>query len=123
MAAPDFRTLYDFPGQLNAVWKTALEAALTAASLTAEVEITREDDKKPTPRIELSAAIGPAGSQRTAIGQASPKQVAVAFSFSMSCAVWSSRKATTGNADIHGALVGLVLYAFSAGAKAIPPSS
>lgn len=118
MAAPDFFTLYDWETQLEGAAASVLTAALTAASITANVYTSQVSSTKQTPWIELDFLPGRALDQRTAIGQASPKIVPNAFEGILLATVVTTRPIDEALVTpLHRTLRGLVRYAFSAGAK------
>jgi hypothetical protein len=123
MAAPDFATLYDFETQMEDALASAITTILTAASITAPVSVTRDTQIDDTPRVEVTFSPGNALTQRTAIGQAMPKQVANAFQGSYSVKIITSRQLVDDNAELHGTIRGWVRYVLTAGAKGFNTSN
>jgi hypothetical protein len=100
-------------GVLTALFQVYFSAA------NVQVVTARQGDIKATPRVELSASLGPPGPQRTAAGQnpSTAKQVPAAYQFTLNALVATTRPVGTNNAAIHGRLVGAVLWGLSAPAR------
>lgn len=123
MAAPDFATLYDFETQMEDALASAITTILTAASITAPVSVTRDVETNDTPRVEITFSPGNALTQRTAIGQATPKQVPNSFQGAYSVKIVTSRQIIPDNAELHGTIRGWVRYVLTAGAKGFNTSN
>jgi hypothetical protein len=113
----DIYDLYDFDDRIEDAIKAVLVAELTAATITCEVWTSREGGKKGTPRLEVSFSLHSAMAQRTAAGQATPKQVPNSFEGSVAITLSTTRPSVAGNADQHGRIRGLARYVMTAGAK------
>lgn len=123
MAAPDFGTLYDFETPIEEAAKNAITDTLTANSVSGVTfSVSRDSATDDTPRIDIVFASGQAMTQRTAAGQAVPKQVPNAFEGLLTLRLSTTRPISTGNAALHGKIRGLIRYAMSAGAKAFDPT-
>lgn len=110
MAAPDIQTLYDFETQLETAWADVFEDKFTELSITCAVGISRDQGIEVTPRVEIFLSLGTPPTQRTTIGQASPKQVPSAFAGTLTVAVITTRETNT---DDHGPIRGVVRYLLS----------
>lgn len=117
MPAPNYATLYDIETQMEGATVSAIEFFLAAASIDIQVSRSQESDTAQTPRVEVEFSHGAAMLQRTAMGQAMPKQVPNAFEGSFAVRVYTSRAIPTDNADLHGTIRGICRYVLSAGAK------
>ena len=118
--AYDVYDLHDFEDQLEPAVAGILASQLALAGVTDPVQIlvTRDADDLTTPRLEVSFALSLAMAQRTAQGQAAPKQVPNAFEGRISVAVVTTRPVPGANGDLHGRLRGVVRWSLAAGAKA-----
>ncbi len=122
--ADDIFDLYNFEDQIEPAVKAVLATALTAASISGvTITTTREKTVKTTPRIEVAFALSLAMAQRTAIGQAVPKQVPNAFEGTLSLLLATTRPVSSGNADIHGRVRGLIRFNLSAAARVFTDSN
>ncbi|MBS0328220.1 MAG: hypothetical protein JSR30_00075 [Proteobacteria bacterium] len=116
MSAPDVATLYDFENQIEPVVKAALAAALSAASITCQVMVTQDVAVKDTPRVELELVMGGPNIQRTAIGQANPRQVPNALYFTFNATVVTTR-VNDQSSPVHGKIRGITRFLLSPASK------
>lgn len=107
------------PVEAAAAGQIAAFAATYFPAASVQVLTTRDAPVKDTPRVEVSFSLGVAQNYRTAAGQdpSKAKQVPNGFAFTLTMVVATTRPVGSNNADIHGRLVGLVLYALSAYAR------
>ncbi len=116
--AYDIFDLYNIGDPVEDAAKAVLAALAATYFSAAQVQIltTRDLAVKATPRIELAFSLGSPLSQRTTAGQAAtaPRQVPNAFQFTLNALVATTRPVGSENADIHGRLVGMVIYGLSA---------
>lgn len=116
----DIFDLYNVADPVEAAAKGVLEALFATYFPAASVQVitTRELAVKGTPRVELAFSLGTPESQRTTAGQAAgtAKQVPNSFAFTLNALIATTRPVGANNADIHGRLVGAVVWAMSAAA-------
>ncbi len=114
----DIFDLYNISDKVEDAAAGVLTSLMTTYFSAAGVQIVTSRDLvvKATPRIELSFSQNNPLQQRTTAGQAAtaPKQVPNAFQFTLAALVATTRPVSSNNADIHGRLVGAVLYGLSA---------
>lgn len=113
----DIYDLYDFDDRMEDAVKAVLVAELATANIVCEVWTSREAGKKSTPRLEVAFSLHSAMAQRTAAGQAAPRQVPNAFEGTFALTLSTTRPSAAGNADNHGRIRGLARYVMTAGAK------
>lgn len=118
MPAPDFATVYDLETQIESAVVSAITSFLHADGIN-NVHVSRSQDADiaQTPRVEVMLFPGNALEQRTAIGQANPKQVPTAFQGSLTVRVVTCREIETDDAELHGTIRGWCRYVLSAGAR------
>ncbi len=121
----DIYDLYNFEDQLEGAVAAAIKAVLAAQPLAVACQVltTRDPAVKGTPRIEVNFSLSQAMTQRTAQGQAAPRQVPNAFEGTIAIVVASTRPLTTGNAVEHGKICGVVRFAMSAAARVFTDQS
>lgn len=124
MPAPNPYVLYQFESALESAFVDVVNYFLAQASISGvSVQGTEDDGIDGTPRIELEASISAIVPQWAATGQATaanPKQVPVARFFSVAARV----VVTKGDpAQSLKAIVGVLRYAASAGAKGFNSSN
>lgn len=123
MAAPTYAALYDWETLMEDGIASAIGTILTAASITAQINTTRDGATESTPRIDVMFSPGNSNGHMTAIGQANPKQVPDQFDGTATIRISTARPISTGNAAIHGTIRGWVRYTMSAGARGLTEGS
>ena len=122
MPAPSIFDLYDQASMIEPACQTVLQATLdgvTPALPAIQISISRDSDTSTTPRYEITFEPSEEISQWGAIGQANPKQVAVAFNGILTVRVITTRPNDNARMDpLHGLMRGMAGYTFSAQGKA-----
>lgn len=120
MPSPNIGELLDFQTQLCDATGSILTAGFAGLTPTfaPQVLVPRDSDTELTPRVEVGADIGIAIRQYTTIGQASPRQVPIAYEFALSLRMVTTRPDDNARmSKLHPVLVGYGRYFMSAGAK------
>lgn len=122
MAAPSIFDLLDFESPIEDGCKSVLQgviAGISPALPSIQVNVSRDSDTSETPRYDLTFETGEPILQYGAIGQATPKQIPVAYVGRLRVMVVTTRPNDNARIDpLHGLMRAIARYAFSAQAKA-----
>jgi len=121
MPAPSIFDVLDFEGLLEPACKSVLQtviAGISPALPAIQVNVSRDSDTSETPRYDLMFASGEEIPQYGAIGQADPRQVAVAYTGVLTALIVTTRPNDNARMDpLHSLMTAIARYAFSAQAK------